>query len=191
MDYRTLMVISWVSVGVIGLAAIGCGDDGPGDEAGLSGPAGTTTTNDSDSTTEASGDTINPPPPPPPTTDGNDTEASTSTMTSSADTTDGQTGDSTAADTDSAACADLGMRACMASEQCMTIGGAEIQMTNNGACLGEREFLDCQPLTGCGDAITYACEGPDAPMYQFIDTCIPDGWVECGPPPPVDLLPCE
>ncbi|MCA9655961.1 MAG: hypothetical protein H6712_15180 [Myxococcales bacterium] len=52
------------------------------------------------------------------------------------------------------------------------------------------EHIECQPATGCDDALTYACAGDDAPMYELPDSCIPTAWLDCGPPPPIEILPC-
>lgn len=102
----------------------------------------------------------------------------------------GDTTWATGADTDALECYGLDEPACLATPKCMAIGGMPILMPDGGACLGPREFLACQLATGCGDAITYACAGLDAPLYQFLDTCVPEGWIDCGTPPPVELLPC-
>jgi len=97
----------------------------------------------------------------------------------------------TEAETDGTECLGLDRAMCLENPLCMAIAGAEIMTMGEGACLGEREFIDCQPATGCAEVITYACEGDDAPLYEFPNSCIPLGWSECGPPPPIDLPSCR
>ncbi len=113
--------------------------------------------------------------------------AGTSSATDATDSADGTTSD----DTGSPACDALGERACMANDQCMSITGAEILMSSGGVCIEEPEFVECQPLVDCGAAVTYACPGDDAPMWEFPSTCIPTLWFECGPPPPGEIPPCR
>jgi hypothetical protein len=167
----------------LGLALVltGCGDDGStGDSTAGMGSTGTTTMSSGSS-------------------DGSTGETATSAVTGSMDSTGpgttsaATTGDMTSdtgVDTDSLECFGLDARACMANGLCMPIVGAPILMPDGGACLGPREFLECQPAIGCGDAITYACAGLDAPQYQFLDTCIPEAWIDCGEPPAGELPPC-
>jgi hypothetical protein len=78
----------------------------------------------------------------------------------------------------------------MDAAECMPIGGRPIEMPGDGACLGAREFIECQDAAGCLEVITYACAGDDATIYEFGDSCVPEGWIDC-PPPPIELLPCR
>lgn len=121
-----------------------------------------------------------------------DTAGTTDPTGATGDDTAGTTqGDSTSeGETESVVCADLGMEACMTTEGCMGIGGRELRMTDTGACWGPREFVECQMAMGCGDAITYACPPDDKTLWEFSDTCTPEGWVACGPPPPIEIPPC-
>lgn len=170
----------------LGLAVVllaGCGDDGsPGESTMGMGSTGATTT--------SAGSSV-----------GSTNESATSVATGSMDstgpgtgttspTTMGDTTPDTSFDTDSLECYGRDARGCMANGLCMPIVGAPILMPDGGVCLGPREFIECQPAIGCGDAITYACAGLDAPQYQFLDTCIPDAWIDCGPPPVGELPPC-
>lgn len=187
MDYRSHQSLLIVCIAALGLTAPACGDDG-----------GTTDTNaDTGTATSASSttaSTVSDTDPEPTTSVGTmgATSAGTSSMETTTDTTAGATEDSTgtAGETEGSVCAGLEADACEANMDCMTIAGRPILMMGDGACLGPREFIECQPATGCGDAITYACRGDDGPMWEFLDTCIPTTWFECGPPPPIDLMPC-
>ncbi len=165
------------------LAFAACtGDDGGGETTEAMGSSGATTSGVTSST-------------------GPTSETATSVVTgsmdatgpaeTSAETTAADTGSTTnAVDTDSLGCYGLGPRECMADALCMPIVGAPIVDSDGGRCLGEREFIECQPAAACGEAITFACPGLDGPQYQFGDTCTPEGWVDCGPPPDGDVPPC-
>lgn len=166
---------------MLALALTGCGDDGSTDESTVGmGSSGTTTAGSvssgdstSDSATSVASGSMD------------STGPSATSSTSMGDTTW-----ATGVDTDALECYGLDEAACLANPQCMAIVGTPILFPDGGACLGPREFLECRLATGCGDAITYACAGLDAPLYQFLDTCIPESWIDCGAPPPVELLPC-
>jgi hypothetical protein len=162
--------MDWPRFGFVGFAltafATGCpADDETGDSTPMpdddDGGATTTTTGDASTGDAGSGSTT-------PATSG------------------GSDGSGTAAGT----CDGLDAEACMAATGCMPIGASPILNMPEGACLGMREFLECQPEMACGEAITYACGGEGMPLYEFGSTCIPDGWGDCGPPPPIDLMPC-
>lgn len=167
------------------LASTGCGDDGSAEDStvGMS-ATDSTTASSSTSATGSTGDSA--------TSVASGTMGSTGpdTTATTAPTSMGDTTWATGVDTDALECFGLDEDACSSNPQCMAIVGTPILFPDGGACLGPSEFLDCRLATGCGDAITYACAGLDAPLYQFLDTCIPEGWSDCGAPPPVELLPC-
>ncbi|MEM7151997.1 MAG: hypothetical protein AAF799_04100 [Myxococcota bacterium] len=181
---------------LIGLTMAGCGDDSGTTSTSSSADSGSTTAvadSGTDTVQETeSGST-------PATSDSGETEGeteATTTATTDATTageTDGETeGDTeaeTEGDTEGVACAELDAMACMDATECMPIAGRPIMVPDTGACLGEPEFIECQLATGCGDAITYACEGPETTIYEFLDTCIPMGWENCKIPP-IELGPC-
>ncbi len=198
MSYSNASVVFWAWMGTAGLLLTGCpGDDGNGDEgAASSGSTSMASTSATDNPTGGSNNTM--------TASGEGSGGSTmgsadatatqgsesATQGSESESASGDT--TTAGETEGGVCDGLGAMECMSTEGCMPIVGSPIDASGVGGtpCLDEREFIECQPAIGCGDAITYACEGDDAQMYQFLDTCIPVGWVECGPRPPGELPPC-
>lgn len=195
MAYLRSSTVLLLASSLVGLTMTGCGDD--------SGTTGTTSA-DSGSTTavaDSGADTVQetesgstPATSDTGATEG-DTEATTAATTdaTTAGETDGETEGETDAetegDTEGVACAGLDAMACMDAAECMPIAGRPIMVPDTGACLGEPEFIECQPAMGCGDAISYACEGPKTTIYEFLDTCIPMGWDFCEIPP-IELGPC-
>lgn len=175
--------ITLLALTLTALAVLGCGDDGTGDSTEGMGSTGSTTAGSASSTGPTSESTTSV------ATSSMDSTGPATSSTTSPTSTDDSTS-ATSVDTDALECFGLDARSCMANPQCMPIVGTPILMPDGGACLGPREFLDCQLATGCGDAITYACAGLDAPLYQFLDTCIPEGWIDCGPPPAGEIPPC-
>ncbi|MEX1363404.1 MAG: hypothetical protein AB1Z98_09780 [Nannocystaceae bacterium] len=176
---------SWLPVACAALCCSllgGCGDDGgAGDTsqatAGSStGATGSTTSADTDPTSAG-------------TLDGGSTTTAPTDPTAGTTEAETEGGSTTETETGGSVCDGLDAEQCLANMECMPISGRPIVDEGAGACLAEREYIECQPATGCGDAITYACEGDDAPLYEFPDTCTPVGWVDCGEPPP-DLEPC-
>lgn len=178
-----------VFVASLGLGlAVGCGDDGgaesgtgAGSSEGSSSGSGPTSTSTMTMTPTVSGTAD--------TTEGmTATEDTTMGMMTMGESTEGMT--STTGDTEGSVCEGLGRDQCMATDGCMAIAGSPIMMMDGGACLGPVEYIECQMAIGCGDAITYACAGDDAPLYEFPDTCTPASWIDCGKPPGVVLEPC-
>jgi hypothetical protein len=165
-----------------------CSDDGGAEEttAGMtsSGTTGSTSTTITGEATTGEATTSS--------TAGMDSSGPGPTTSETSPTTTGETEGTTTAvgETDGTECFTLDEAECMANPLCMAISGSPILMPAGGACLGPREFLECQPQAGCGDAITYACEAEGSTLYEFLSTCIPTGWAECGPPPPFELMPC-
>lgn len=189
MDYeRTLSVLLLA----LGLGLAGCGDDGSGESSTNADTSATSaadsdtsagTAADSSATSAGTSESA---------TGGSDgaTEGVTSVGETEGATSAGETeGATSAGETEGSVCDGLDQMACLANEECMPISGQPIETGGTEPCLGPREFLECQPMMGCGDAITYACDG-EPPIYEFSDTCIPGGWKNCEPPP-VELLPCQ
>lgn len=165
-----------VSLGVL----VGCGDDDSAETGSMS-STGVDSEGTASTPTGASPMTLG------------DSTAATSmgsdpTAGPTPDTTQGE-GTSTSGETAGAQCDGLDRKECTTTEGCMPIAGTPILMMGDGVCLGGPEFIECQPTTGCGGAITYACAGDDAMNYEFMNTCIPLGWVSCGNPPG-PLRPC-
>lgn len=190
MAYRNLSLIAALAMSLGSLA--GCGDDGTSE----------TGNSESGETTSQTGSTTAPSTETDPTTGatsamtsdstaGSEEGTATTAMTSdtTAGTEEGTATTMTSDTTAGGACVGLDEAECNADAGCMPINGAPIEMTGNGGCLQPLEFIECQVAIGCGDAITYACEGDDAPPFEFLDTCIPDGWFEC-PAPGGPLPPC-
>lgn len=79
-------------------------------------------------------------------------------------------------------CGALNAMECMATPTCLAVLGGKVNTAK--MCSQKPMFLGCIDATGCGDAITYACDPAiDPPQpYEFKDTCIPDGWEVCDAP---------
>lgn len=168
------------------LALVACGDDGASEGGGDDAAASTSTTSPgTDSAATTSGGSTAPDPTVASASASGDTTSGTTTATTS-----GADSSSGGSDTGAVVCEGLDADACMAEMVCMSIGGRPIVIDRDGACLGPREFIECQPAIGCDDVLSYACEGDDAPMYQFPDACLPATWVDCGMAPPGELMPC-
>jgi hypothetical protein len=74
-------------------------------------------------------------------------------------------------------------QACVAA-MCKAVKGRQIKDDDAIACIEDvAVFLGCLPNTGCDDVITTVCKG-DA-QYQLPDSCFPDGFATCDPPPDV------
>lgn len=177
----SLLALAWV-----GFTLSACpGDDATGEGTDAT-SSGATTTASSTSSGGPTSDTATSV-----ATGSMDSTGPGTTTTATSPTSTGDSGSTTnTGETEGVECSGLGPRECDANAACMPIAGAPILMPDGGACLGPREFIECQPATGCGDAITFACPGLDAPQYQFNDTCTPTGWIDCGPPPKGKIPPC-
>ena len=65
----------------------------------------------------------------------------------------------------------------------MPISGREFVDDGGGSfCLDEFEYVGCGIEQGCGDFPTVGCDPCTDTAYQFLDTCLPDGWSECPDP---------
>ena len=182
---RTCLRWAWLTAATVALGA--CGDDGSSEGGGDDSAASTSTTSPATDTGPATSAG---------TTDPDPTLASASASGDTTSTGGGMTSTTSGADssggteTGTVDCASLDETACMDEPACMAIGGQPIVSGAEGSCLDPSEYFECQPVMACGEALTYACQGDDAPLYQFPTTCIPSTFMDCGPPPPVDLRPC-
>ncbi len=199
MNYRRS---SMIVLACVGLWLPGCGDDSGSSETGASSSEGSATMGATDSNptataTDSASASATDSASASATESGTGADSGTTSEGSATmgategategDTTEGAT--SEASTSEGVTCEGLDREACNDNEMCMPIGGRPIVMMGDGVCIGEPEYLECQDAIGCGDAITYGCENKEATIYEFIDTCIPEGWMEC-PPPPIDLMPC-
>ncbi len=183
---RTCLRLAWLTAATFAFGA--CGDDGSSEGSGDGSAASTSTTSPGTDTGPAtSASSTDPDPTIASASASGDT---TSTGGGSTSTTSGVDSSSGGSESGAVDCSVLDETACMDEPACMPIAGQPIVSGAEGSCLDAREFLECQPMMACGEALTYACAGDDAPLYQFPTTCIPSTFMDCGPPPPVDLPPC-
>ncbi|EDM81590.1 hypothetical protein PPSIR1_21774 [Plesiocystis pacifica SIR-1] len=133
-------------------------------------------------------------------TGGDEAEAGTTEGGTDAGTDDG-TGDTTDAEADTQAdaeaeaeadaeegetagggCADLDSEeACNADANCQSVLGSKLKTNGaNAPCLQEVDFIGCIDAQGCGDALTWFCNGNQ--IYEVLDTCGPEGFEMCEPP---------
>jgi len=129
---------------------IGCGDDGgtSGTSEGM-GSSGTSSASSDTSVDSTATSTSN-------ATGSADSSAGGATMSETSTTASGETESATTeAETDGTECLGLDRAMCLENPLCMAIAGAEIMNPGTGPCLGEREFIDCQPSAGCAEVITY------------------------------------
>lgn len=64
---------------------------------------------------------------------------------------------------------------------CAAISGQHFGGDEAMACLEASEYLACGEPTPCAEEITTVCDGEE--KYQLPNTCAPEGWVPCMPPP--------
>jgi len=190
---RTSLVFSTA----LALSSVACGDDGGSTDAD-----GTESSTDADGTAEdadagtevgstdngtdaGTTDTTDTTTDPDTTDTAPDTGTDTSDTGDTTDTTD--TADTTDTTTGNLACLDYETQdECDADPDCQSVTGQKLK--TNGAdspCLQESDFLGCIPQQGCGDALTYFCQGNN--VFLVPDTCGPDGFEMCeGPADAVD-----
>lgn len=79
-------------------------------------------------------------------------------------------------------CADLDSEeACNADANCQSVLGSKLKTNGaNAPCLQEVDFIGCIDAQGCGDALTWFCNGNQ--IYEVLDTCGPEGFEMCEPP---------
>ncbi|MEM7155604.1 MAG: hypothetical protein AAF799_22330 [Myxococcota bacterium] len=175
--------MNYWKLGLIGLGVwlTACGDDG---NAGDS----TTSTTSAETTIAAT---------PASTSSGATSTTGTTAPVDGSGTTTGSTGttgDSNAVetwgDTDVESCSGFPESSCQTHPLCYPLRGRTIVETEEGACLGPEEYIDCWPNNiPCDTAITYVCDRIDTPVVQLPSACIPWEWMECKPPAR-DLEPC-
>ena len=86
-------------------------------------------------------------------------------------------------------CVDLDEDECGMNPNCQPVNGARLKENGpDSPCLEPAEFLGCIGMQGCGDAITWFCEGNN--VWQVNDTCGPEGAEQCeAPMEPVETCP--
>jgi hypothetical protein len=96
-------------------------------------------------------------------------------------------GDTTADETPSAGCSGLGQGECEASDECEPyLAWPEAVACASAEPSESPSFLGCGPMQACSQTWTWAApEAQPDDWYQFINGCLPDGWVRSN------LSPCE
>jgi len=71
---------------------------------------------------------------------------------------------------------------CSGDGLCNPIIGS--RLSEAASCADAGEYVTCQDLFGCGEAVTYARD-PSGDLWRFPDTCTPAGWAVDYPLEPV------
>ena len=178
---------SWVCASLLVLT-VACGDD-KGDESSSEtgetvgdGDGDPTTTGDGDgdpTTGDGDGDGDGDP-----TTGDGDGDPTTGDGDGDPTTGDGD-GDPTTGDGDgdpNLDCYGFDETECGDNPDCQAVTGSPLKTNGpNSPCLEPSEFLGCIPASGCGDAETWFCDGPNS-KFLVPDTCGPEGAEQCDPP---------
>ena len=78
-------------------------------------------------------------------------------------------------------CNELGAQACMAHESCAALTASPVSSSNGSSCVAEPEFVGCDDIEDCDQALTWGCDAQDQ-SHLFPNGCMPDDFTPCDGP---------